>query len=230
MRLLLHERTASERNKLVEREELIASQTFVEKLLHDSLLKLEKEEIEKDIFIRWELGACWIQHLQDQKNNAEKEKEKEKKSANKTERAKNEMKVEGLGSGTLLKSLKNNKKRSDGNNLKLQSETSKPQEATVVGQSQNAKLPSEEPQPEINSNENELAMKKMLSDAAFARLKESETGLHCKVITLLIYSAAVLVLHLVVKENSRERLEEKRDVTGKWFSVHTMMGKLNGKF
>lgn len=193
----------------------------MEKLLNDSLLKLEKEEIKKDIFIRWELGACWIQHLQDQKNNTEKEKEKEKKSANKTERAKNEMKVEGLGSGTLLKSLKNNKKRSDGNNLQLQSETSKPQEPTVVGQSQNAKLPSEEPQPEININENELAMKKMLSDAAFTRLKESETGLHCKVITSLIYSAAVFVLHLVVKGNSRERLEEKRDGIGMWFSVHT---------
>ncbi|RVW23553.1 Zinc finger BED domain-containing protein RICESLEEPER 2 [Vitis vinifera] len=65
---------------------------------------------------RWELGACWIQHLQDQNNT-----EKDKKPS--TAKTKNEMKVEGLG--TPLRSLKNNKKNLDGNNLKMQYEKSK---------------------------------------------------------------------------------------------------------
>ncbi|KAL0398001.1 UNVERIFIED_CONTAM: protein TSS [Sesamum calycinum] len=114
LRLLLHRNTTLEQNKLtlhsrtLEGEEVDSSQAFVERLLEDSLTKLQEEEIEKDAFVRWELGACWVQHLQDQKKT-----EKEKKPSN--EKAKNELKVEGLG--TPLKSLKNRKKNSDGADL-----------------------------------------------------------------------------------------------------------------
>ncbi|WJZ97009.1 hypothetical protein VitviT2T_015644 [Vitis vinifera] len=120
---------------------------------------------------RWELGACWIQHLQDQNNI---EKDKKPSTAN----TKNEMKVEGLG--TPLRSLKNNKKNSDGNNLKMQSEKSKTPAESVIGEAENSTLSSTKPQLEANANENELALKRMLSDAAFARLKQSKTGLHRK--------------------------------------------------
>lgn len=126
-----------------------------------------------EIFVRWELGVCWIQHLQDQNNT-----EKDKKPS--TAKTKNEMKVEGLG--TPLRSLKNNKKNSDGNNLKMQSEKSKTPAESVIGEAENSTLSSTKPQLEANANENELALKRMLSDAAFARLKQSETGLHRKVI------------------------------------------------
>ncbi|GJZ65556.1 hypothetical protein Tco_0622252 [Tanacetum coccineum] len=54
-----------------------------------------------------ELGACWIQHLQVQKKI-----KKEKKVS--TEKGKNELKAEGLG--TPLRSLKNKKKDLEGNN------------------------------------------------------------------------------------------------------------------
>ncbi|CAL9770522.1 unnamed protein product, partial [Musa acuminata subsp. burmannicoides] len=47
-------------------EELSAAKKIVEKLLKDSLVKLEEEEAECNVSVRWELGACWIQHLQDQ--------------------------------------------------------------------------------------------------------------------------------------------------------------------
>ena len=179
LRLLLHQRTASENNKLVqhsqtlEHEELSAAQAFVEGLLEESLAKLQEEEVEKHIFVRWELGACWIQHLQDQNNI-----EKDKKPS--TAKTKNEMKVEGLG--TPLRSLKNNKKNLDGNNLKMQYEKSKTPAESVIGEAENSTLSSTKPQLEANANENELALKRMLSDAAFARLKQSETGLHRKVI------------------------------------------------
>uniref|UniRef100_A0A2N9HYJ0 Clu domain-containing protein n=1 Tax=Fagus sylvatica TaxID=28930 RepID=A0A2N9HYJ0_FAGSY len=177
LRLLLHKTTPSEHNKPVphmqslEHEEISASRTFVEGLLEKSLAKLEEEELGLDHVVRWELGACWIQHLQDQKNTS-----KDKKPSG--EKAKNEMKVEGLG--TNLRSLRNNKKKTDGSNLKGQFENSRSNAEGVIGEAENSILPSIESQLETNAKENELAMKRKLSEAAFARLKETETGLHCK--------------------------------------------------
>ncbi|KAA8520744.1 hypothetical protein F0562_014984 [Nyssa sinensis] len=181
LRLLLHKRTASEHNKTaqysqtLECEELSSARAFVERLLEESLTRLQEEEVTGDVFVRWELGACWIQHLQDQKST-----EKDKKPS--SEKAKKEMKVEGLG--TPLRSLKNNKKNLDGNNTKLQSENSV---ADVVnGEVKTAVSPSIESQLETDANENELALRRLLSDAAFTRLKESETGLHRKSLQELI--------------------------------------------
>lgn len=178
LRLILHNTPASEYHKLgsdfqtLEHEDLSVSSAFVKTLLEESLAKLEQEDASLDQFVRWELGACWIQHLQDQKNA-----DKDKKPS--SEKAKNEMKVEGLG--IPLKSLKN-KKKLDGNNAKMQSENSKSSVDGVILESESSTSPSLESQHETTTKENEFALKKLLSDASFARLKESETGLHCKVI------------------------------------------------
>lgn len=51
----------------MECEEHSSSQAYVERLLEDSIMKLQEGETEENTFVRWELGACWIQHLQDQK-------------------------------------------------------------------------------------------------------------------------------------------------------------------
>lgn len=174
LRILLHKTPALEHNKPVsdlqmwDLEELSASLAFVEKLLEESLVKLEQEDIKSDQFARWELGACWIQHLQDQKNT-----DKDKKPS--SEKARNEMKVEGLG--TPLRSLKN-KKKLDGFNEKIQHEKAD----GIIAEAEGATSPSIESQNETSAKESELALKRVLSDAAFARLKESETGLHCKVL------------------------------------------------
>ncbi|KAI8023162.1 Protein TSS [Camellia lanceoleosa] len=173
LRLLLPKREASElvkalpHSRTLESEERYSSQAFVERLLEKSLAKVQEEEIEGDIFVRWELGACWIQHLLDQKNT-----EKDKKQS--TEKPKKETKVEGLG--TPLRSL-NNKK----NSANLKSTL-----GVVNGKAENAMSPSLQSQLETNANENELVLRKLLSDAAFTRLKESETGLHCKSMQELI--------------------------------------------
>ncbi|GMP61153.1 hypothetical protein CsSME_00023730 [Camellia sinensis var. sinensis] len=173
LRLLLPKREASElvnalpHSRTLESEERHSSQAFVERLLEKSLAKVQEEEIEGDIFVRWELGACWIQHLLDQKNT-----EKDKKQS--TEKPKKETKVEGLR--TPLRSL-NNKKNSE--NLKSTL-------GVVNGEAENAMSPSLQAQLETNANDNELALRKLLSDAAFSRLKESETGLHCKSMQELI--------------------------------------------
>lgn len=159
----------------LECEELSASRAFVELLLEESLVKLKEESQEQDHFLRWELGACWIQHLQDQKNTEKDKKpstEMGKKSSTETD-----MKVEGLG--TPLKSLKS-KKKSDESSRKLQSENSRSPFDGVSGEAKDA-LISVDSHLETNASDNELALRGLLSDAAFARLKESNTGLHCKV-------------------------------------------------
>ncbi|XP_030965320.1 protein TSS [Quercus lobata] len=177
LRLLLHKTPPPEYYKpaphmqSLEHEEINASRSFVEGLLEKSLAKLEEKELGLDHVVRWELGACWIQHLQDQKNTG-----KDKKPSG--ENAKNEMKVEGLG--TNLRSLRNNRKKTDGSNLKGQFENSRSNAEGVIGEAEHSILPSIESQLETNAKENELAMKRVLSEAAFARLQETETGLHCK--------------------------------------------------
>ncbi|XP_052193006.1 protein REDUCED CHLOROPLAST COVERAGE 1 [Diospyros lotus] len=182
LRLLLHKREASDHVKslphsyTLECEELNSSQIFVERLLEKSLAKLQEEEAIGDVFVRWELGACWIQHLQDQKNT-----EKDKKPS--SEKPKKEMNVEGLG--THLRSLKNSKKYSDGSNMKPEYENSKCATTVVNGGNENA-VPPLTFQQVTNASENEIALRRLLSDAAFTRLKESETGLHCKSVQELI--------------------------------------------
>ncbi|CAJ1961296.1 unnamed protein product [Sphenostylis stenocarpa] len=176
LRLLLNS-AQSEKNRLTqmqmpESEELEVSQAFVERLIEESLSKLEEEEPSLDNFIRWELGACWIQHLQDHNNI-----EKDKKPL--LDKAKNEMKVEGLGKP--FKALKNNKNKSDLSSVKLSSENSKSHQACVYGEPESASVPSVESKHETATAENELVLKGLLSGAAFTRLKDSGTGLHCKV-------------------------------------------------
>ncbi|GMH21746.1 hypothetical protein Nepgr_023588 [Nepenthes gracilis] len=175
LRLLLHKGAASGQCKLgiqsqyPENEKLSAAQAFVEKLLEESLVKLQEEKLEEDNFIRWELGACWMQHLQDQKNN-----EKDKKPS--VEKAKSEMKAQGLG--TPLRLLKN--KKAEGSS----------QLPSVISESHahgvNIASPSTESQLGTNGNDAELALRKLVPDAAFTRLKESETGLHLKSLQELI--------------------------------------------
>ncbi|KAL9262358.1 REDUCED CHLOROPLAST COVERAGE 1-like protein [Drosera capensis] len=174
LRLLLHKGAAAEHQKSPiqaqgsENKSPIAAQAFVKNLLEDSLLKLEDEKVEQDNYIRWELGACWIQHLQDQKNN-----EKDKKpSSNKT---KSDVKVQGLG--TTLRSLKSKKVE---DTPPAQSESSKSQ-ANV-----DSAAPSMGSVLEATADDDELPLKRVLSDAAFGRLKDSETGLHQKSLQGLI--------------------------------------------
>ncbi|KAK7292807.1 hypothetical protein RJT34_15661 [Clitoria ternatea] len=172
LRLLLHNMTQPESNKpltqvqMFESEDHGASHAFVEKLIKESLSKLEEEEVGMDYFVRWELGACWIQHLQDQKTT-----KKDKKPS--LEKGKNEMKVEGLGKP--LKALKSCKKKSDANNT-----NSIPEYSEFSREADSAELPSIESQHETTASENEFVLRGMLPEEAFTRLKESGTGLHCK--------------------------------------------------
>ena len=178
MRFLLHDKAALEQNKCIphsqtlESEDLSSSQAFVESILGESLIKLQEEEELRETYVRWELGACWIQHLQDQKKT-----EKDKKLSN--EKTKNEMKVEGLG--IPLKSLKNKKKNSDGSTVESQSGNLKPVADDMSVEAEKSVSLSTESHAETDANDNELILKTLVSDSAYTRLKESETGLHRKV-------------------------------------------------
>lgn len=151
-------------------EELTTAQTFVEKLLKESLQKLEEEENEKQSFMRWELGACWVQHLQDQKNSDKDKKQGGEKDKKKTaDKSLKETKIEGLGKP--LKALKNSKNAGTADT------------GSSLGTKSSAESQKDKPieQGESNSSENENLLKDLLPESAFTRLKESETGLHQKV-------------------------------------------------
>jgi protein TIF31 len=155
-------------------EELTTAQNFVETLLKESLQKLEEEETEKQSFMRWELGACWVQHLQDQKNSDKDKKQGGEKDKKKTvDKSLKATKIEGLGKP--LKALKNSK-------IVDTADTGSSLGAKSSAESQKDKPSDTElPQGESNASENENLLKDLLPESAFTRLKESETGLHQKV-------------------------------------------------
>lgn len=190
LRFLLH-KSSPEQNKKTHQQqddELTSSREFVSKMLEESLVKLEEEEIDRDSIMRWELGACWIQHLQDQKNT-----EKDKKQTN--EKSKNELKVEGLGKP--LKSLNGNKKKTDASSPKAQQTVVSSQVDTASSGADNATITATlQSGAEKNAEENVLVLKNLLSEAAFTRLQESDTGLHDKVFTL--NRRSLLYVHLLI--------------------------------
>ncbi|XP_040381956.1 protein TSS [Oryza brachyantha] len=186
LRMLLNEANSTGEKKMLnlpqihKQEELTAAHTFVENLLKESLQKLEEEESGKQPFMRWELGACWVQHLQDQKNSDKDKKqggEKEKKKV--VDKAAKEAKIEGLGKP--LKALKNSKNNVDAAEKGSSLGEKAMSDGTSSAESQKIKPSAVElPQGESNASENESFLKDLLSDSAFTRLKDSETGLHQK--------------------------------------------------
>ncbi|KAJ4958852.1 hypothetical protein NE237_025963 [Protea cynaroides] len=80
-------------------EDLKSGRSLVRKVIGDSLAKLQEEANKQRRSIRWELGACWVQHLQNQASG--------KTESKITEEAKVEPNVKGLGKqGGLLKEIR----------------------------------------------------------------------------------------------------------------------------
>ncbi|XP_010474724.1 PREDICTED: protein TSS-like isoform X2 [Camelina sativa] len=203
LRFLLH-KSSSEQNKKTphqQDDELTSSREFVSKMVEESIVKLEEEDIDRESIMRWELGACWIQHLQDQKNT-----EKDKKQN--SEKSKNELKVEGLGKP--LKSLNSSKKKTDVSSPKTTQTAVSSQVDAVSSETDNsATTASLQSDAEKNAQENVLVLKNLLSDAAFTRLKESDTGLHHKSLQELVdlaqnYYTEVAIPKLVADFGSLE--------------------------
>lgn len=165
--MLLHKQYSLDLRKTVptesklEEEELKAALIFSKKVLKESLVQLINEDQVDEESLRWELGACWIQHLQDQLTI-----EEDKKEMGVGTRAKTDLTVEGIGKP--LKILKNMHKNSTLSNQDTDLAVVQGKSGTVWSvQDLEAK--------------NELYLKELLSDSVFTRLKKSKTGLHCKV-------------------------------------------------
>lgn len=143
-------------------EDLQLSRSLVRKVLCDSSSKLQGESGKNIRSIRWELGACWVQHLQNQG----------KTDTKKMENTKVEPTVKGLGKqGGLLRELKK----------KMESEKGQEKETSVQGIDSGKKSDTEKQKDEEKQDEEkEMVWKKLISEEAYLRLKESETGLHLK--------------------------------------------------
>ncbi|KAL5207441.1 hypothetical protein ABZP36_031876 [Zizania latifolia] len=133
---------------------------FVRKIMTDSLQKLEGEAPRETRLIRWELGACWVQHLQTS----------EKADIKISEEAKDVPTVKGLGKQ--FGQLKEIKKKTDDNSGKSASAKENTLPNTNDGQTAN---------PASTKEDKEAILQQWLPEAAFQRVKESETGLHSKV-------------------------------------------------
>ncbi|CAH2042700.1 unnamed protein product [Thlaspi arvense] len=150
----------------VDFEDLHSSRSLVRNVLGESLLKLEGELSRNARSIRWELGACWVQHLQNQASG--------KTEAKKTEEVKVEPAVKGLGKqGGLLKGIK--KKTEDKNG--------KPEQGKELNSLDEMNQKSDttcQRDVEKQHEEKEMMWRKLVPEDAYLRLKESETGLHLK--------------------------------------------------
>ncbi|KAF8389259.1 hypothetical protein HHK36_025952 [Tetracentron sinense] len=174
LRMLLHKLSTPQSSSGVQRsqsadfEDLQSARSMVSKVISESLLKLQGEAAKQMRSIRWELGASWVQHLQNQASG--------KTESKKTEEAKVEPAVKGLGKqGGLLKEIK--KKTDD-----KSSKTEQGKESNTSNSLDMSKKSDTTDQKELEKQdlEKEMMLRKVLPEAAFLRLKESETGLHLK--------------------------------------------------
>ncbi|XP_071686090.1 protein REDUCED CHLOROPLAST COVERAGE 2-like [Rutidosis leptorrhynchoides] len=136
-------------------EDLQSAKVLVKKILEESVQKLQEEDSKKTKSIRWELGACWVQHLRNQASG--------KSDSKISSESKVEPEVKGLGKG-LLKEIK---KKSDDKSSNIEQEVAKSDDSV---NKEAAKF----------NEEKEIMWKNVVPEAAYIRLKESDTGLHLK--------------------------------------------------
>nr|XP_009399573.1 PREDICTED: protein TSS [Musa acuminata subsp. malaccensis]XP_018682050.1 PREDICTED: protein TSS [Musa acuminata subsp. malaccensis] len=160
LRMLLHKSTSfcgAQKSQCADLEDLQSFRSLVREVLADSLQRLQEEATQQRMSIRWELGACWVQHLQNQSSG--------KTELKKSEDSKVETTVKGLGKQ--FGQLKQIKKKIDDKGWK----TDSAKENSCAGMDADGASPRED---------KEMALHKLLPEAAYLRLKESETGLHAK--------------------------------------------------
>ncbi|XP_077214397.1 protein REDUCED CHLOROPLAST COVERAGE 3-like [Tasmannia lanceolata] len=160
LRVLLHKSCCTEsyvgggQHSPSHSDELKAARSLVRRVLSDSLTKLQETPAITERTIRWELGACWVQHLQKQETSTSTDCKSSGEGTN------FEPAIKGLGKQfELLKKIKKKKDTNSGN--------------SDTGNGDSLKL---------NEGEcdSEAAIQKFLSEEAFLRLKGSGTGLHQK--------------------------------------------------
>ncbi|KAF8025343.1 hypothetical protein BT93_F2247 [Corymbia citriodora subsp. variegata] len=138
------------------------SNHLVRKITKQSLTKLEEEPIHSERSIRWELGSCWIQHLQ------KKEAPTDNLSKNPDDNDEDEQAVKGLGKQFKLLKKRERKQTAMATSSDLGENDSSPSTDSSLGAQTHGESMSE------------AELRKLISEEAFVRLEEMETGLHLK--------------------------------------------------
>lgn len=132
-----------------------AFRSLVQRVIKQSLKKLEAEPTAPERSIRWELGSCWVQHLQKQETPTD---------ANSTSSGDDETEHAVKGLGKQFKFLK--KRESKPNCVGSINETNE-NDSGPCGMKD-----------KLNC---EMELKNLISEEAFLQLKDTGTGLHSKV-------------------------------------------------
>ncbi|CAI9113954.1 OLC1v1037516C1 [Oldenlandia corymbosa var. corymbosa] len=176
LRVLLHKSITSEpsgagQSPNPDNGNLDQSKLLVETVVKDSLINLEKEAVSHRS-IRWELGSCWVQHLQKQETSADDGSKKDQ------EGNKNEPVVKGLGKQ--FKMLKKRERKSDNSSTMEDHEENS---CTVSGSNIKSSI-AESSSEELDEGASDL--RNVIPEEAYQRLKESGTGLHLKSVDELV--------------------------------------------
>ncbi|KZV56037.1 clustered mitochondria protein [Dorcoceras hygrometricum] len=136
-----------------------ASRCLVQKVIEDSMRKLEDSPAVTRSSVRWELGSCWVQHLKKQETPADKSSGDHK------------------GNNEVIKGL--------GKQFKMLSKKEKQKPAPSLTEEENC-AGSSSPETEVKMGESKIfestsELLKYVPEEAILRLKESGVGLHTKV-------------------------------------------------
>jgi protein TIF31 len=169
LRTLLHKSSTpsslAQRSPNADSEQIRVAKSLVRKVIEDSLKKLEIEPSRYSKPIRWELGACWVQHLQNQASS--------KSESKKTEDPKPEPAVKGLGKqGALLKEIKRK--------IDVKANKTEQGKEAPANDTDNTSETEDQKELEKQNEEIEKMWKELVTETAYQRLKESETGFHLK--------------------------------------------------
>ncbi|KAJ6796078.1 protein TSS-like [Iris pallida] len=146
-------------------DDVQAARCLARRVLKDSLAKLEGMPENAEKSMRWELGSCWIQHLQKQETSTA---EGAKESVEDSSR---EPIIKGLGKQ--FEQLRKMKKKSDTSGSTSEKEDSNTSDSVAQV------ITDTEKQNKCESN-GEDEIRELLSEESFLRLKDSGTGLHGK--------------------------------------------------
>ncbi|CAK9197344.1 unnamed protein product [Sphagnum troendelagicum] len=180
LRTLLHRSsTNGQAHSSSAAEELEIAEAQIHAVLEESLARLDEEhDTPEALYIRWELGACWVQHLQTQAGGTETEKDGLKKTEKVLEHGSSTVSEKNLSARTGLPTLKPLKKKELDSSLKTSgSQSGKEDSQNPENQSKEDEHTAPVAQPSLMAH---------LSESTFMRLKDSGTGLHSKTIKELM--------------------------------------------
>ncbi|XP_052180972.1 protein REDUCED CHLOROPLAST COVERAGE 3 isoform X2 [Diospyros lotus] len=139
------------------------SRSLPRRVIKESLRKLDEKSGASESSIRWELGSCWVQHLQKQETPSD--------NSLRNSQDDNEADLEVKGLGKQFKRLKKREKKRNSTSYTNNNENDSYANSLDI-------VPSTEENNGKSNSETEL--KNFISEESFLRLKETGTGLHLK--------------------------------------------------